>query len=102
MFCCALLCVHRLDGEERAGCFALFVFLVSPDWCIWLFLTTQRVCLQIVIAVFPDHIHLLFLPFFRSNSGFVSSLCRACTGPALWCTLKYSVLSSNVFDLLGY
>ena len=34
-----LLCValfafwfcHHLDGEERAGCFALFVFLVSPD-----------------------------------------------------------------------
>ena len=55
-----------------------------------------------MIVVFPDHIHLLFLPFFRSNSGFVSLLCRAFTGLALWCTLKYSVLSFNVFDLLGY
>ena len=24
----------RPDGEERAGCFALFVFLVSHDYCV--------------------------------------------------------------------
>ena len=24
---------NHLDGEERAGCFALFVFLVSRDYC---------------------------------------------------------------------
>ena len=39
MFCCALLCVHSSFaiismGEERAGCFALFVFLVSHDCCV--------------------------------------------------------------------
>ena len=40
MFCCALLCVHfsianaNLGGKERAGCFALFVFLVSRDYCL--------------------------------------------------------------------
>ena len=38
MFCCALLCVtlfcNHLDGEERAGCFTLFVFLVSLDCCV--------------------------------------------------------------------
>ena len=39
MFCCALLYVHssfcnHLDGEERASCFALFVFLVSCDYCV--------------------------------------------------------------------
>ena len=33
MFCCALLCTH-LDGEERACCFALFVFLVPRDCCV--------------------------------------------------------------------
>ena len=40
MFCCASLYVHSsfaiiLDGEERerAGCFALFVFLVSHECC---------------------------------------------------------------------
>ena len=31
MFCCALLCVPHLDGEERAGCLNLFVFLMSFD-----------------------------------------------------------------------
>ena len=36
LFYCALLCVQyfffkHLDGEERAGCFALFVFLLSHD-----------------------------------------------------------------------
>ena len=39
VFCCALLCLHsrfynHLDGAERAGCFALFVFLVSDDCCV--------------------------------------------------------------------
>ena len=36
MFCCALLCIqylfcNHLDGEETAGFFALFVFLVPRD-----------------------------------------------------------------------
>ena len=40
-YCCALLCVHsifaiRLMREERAGCFALFFFLVSRDCCVTL------------------------------------------------------------------
>ena len=42
MFCCTLLYVHssfifqssHLDWEERVGCFALFVFLVSRDCCV--------------------------------------------------------------------
>ena len=39
MFCCALLNVNssfcnHLDVEERAGFFALFVFLVSRDCCV--------------------------------------------------------------------
>ena len=29
-------CCNHLDGEERAGCFALFVFLVSHDCCVTL------------------------------------------------------------------
>ena len=38
-FCCALLCIQywfcsHIDGEERASCFALFVFLVSCDCCV--------------------------------------------------------------------
>ena len=44
MFYCALLCVHssfaiilmgkRERERERAGCFALFVFLVYRDYCV--------------------------------------------------------------------
>ena len=29
-----ILFLHHLDGKERAGCFALFVFLVSRDCCV--------------------------------------------------------------------
>ena len=46
-------------GEERAGCFALFVFLVSRDCCVAL-PHDATVCLQFVIVVFPYHTHLLF------------------------------------------
>ena len=31
--CAFKFCSHR-DGEERAGCFALFVFYVSYDCCV--------------------------------------------------------------------
>ena len=40
IFCCALLCVHygwqssRWGREKRAGCFVLFVVLVSRDGCV--------------------------------------------------------------------
>ena len=82
LFCCALLCVHSsfeintmgkrelvalrclsswclVIGEERAGCFALFVFLVSRDFCVAL-LHDATGWLQFVIVVFPGHTHLLF------------------------------------------
>ena len=40
MFCFALLCVHSsfaiIFMEERAGCFAKFVFPVSPDLSVTL------------------------------------------------------------------
>ena len=29
-----ILALHHFDGEERAGCFAWFVFLVSRDCCV--------------------------------------------------------------------
>ena len=46
---------------------ALFVatFTIESSWClvivVWLFFPKPRVCLQFVIVVFPDHIHLPFL-----------------------------------------
>ena len=33
MFCMSIFCNH-LDGEERADCFAWFVFLVSRGGCV--------------------------------------------------------------------
>ena len=42
--------------REGTGCFALFFFLVSR--VVWLFIMMPRVCLQIVIVVFPDLTHL--------------------------------------------
>ena len=30
----SILVLHHLDGEERAGCFAWFVFLVSRVCCV--------------------------------------------------------------------
>ena len=51
---------NHLDEDEGAGCFALFVFLVSHDCCVAL-PHDATVCLQFVIVVFPDHTHLLFL-----------------------------------------
>ena len=37
VLCCALLCVHSsfaiISMGKRADCFALFVFLVSHDFC---------------------------------------------------------------------
>ena len=56
-FVCILV-LHYLNGEERAGCFAL---LCLSSGClvivVWLFLTMPWVCLQFVILVFPDHTH---------------------------------------------
>ena len=31
---CSLYFCNHLDGEERSGCFGLFVFLVSRDCCV--------------------------------------------------------------------
>ena len=47
------------------GKIELVVLLGLSCWCLvivlWLFLAVPWVCLQYVIAVFPDHTHLLFL-----------------------------------------
>ena len=41
----------------------LVALLCLPSWClvivVWLFLTMPRVCLQLLLVVFPDHTHLL-------------------------------------------
>ena len=50
---------NHLGGEERAACFALFVFLESSDCCV----APSRGATGLSVVcdcVFPDHSHLLF------------------------------------------
>ena len=51
----------NLDGKERE----LVALLSLSSWCLlmvlWLFLAVPWVCLRVVIVVFSDHSHLLFL-----------------------------------------
>ena len=57
---CPFSICNHLDGEERAGCFAKFVFLPSRRCCVALPHSAMGFQ-QLVIVVFPDHTHLLFL-----------------------------------------
>ena len=65
MFCCTLLYVHSSIAIILMGKRELIALLKLSSWCLvmveWLFLAVPRGCLQFVIVVFPDHIHLLFL-----------------------------------------
>ena len=56
---CPFYFCNHLEEEERAGCLAFIVLqcLVTVN-ILWLFLMVPRVCLQYMIVVFPDHIHL--------------------------------------------
>ena len=64
LLCHFLFCNH-LAGEEKDGCFAFIVFLMSCGcYCsshLCLFLTVPWVGLQCLIVVFPGHAHLLFV-----------------------------------------
>ena len=65
MFCCTLLHVHSSIAIILMGKRVLVDLLNLSSWCLVmverLFLAVQRGCLRLVIAVFPDHTHLLFL-----------------------------------------
>ena len=69
MFCCSLLYVHFSIAIILMGKRKLVALLNLSSWCLVmverLFLAVPWGCLQFVIVVFPDHIHLLFfMPFF--------------------------------------
>ena len=63
---CAVLCVLSRFAIILIGKRELAALLCLSSWCLvivivlWLFRTVQWVGLQCVIAVFPDHTHLLF------------------------------------------
>ena len=65
MYCCTLLYVHYSIAIILMGKRELIALLNLSSWCLVmverLFLTVPRGCLQLVIVVFPDHTHLLFL-----------------------------------------
>ena len=64
MFCCTFLYVHSSIAIILMGKRELIALLNLSSWCLMmveqLFLAVPRVCLPFVIAVFPDHTHLLF------------------------------------------
>ena len=65
MFCCTLLYVHSGVAIILMGKRELIALLGLSSWRLVvvgrLFLAVPRGCLQLVIVVFPDHTHLLFL-----------------------------------------
>ena len=66
MFCCTLLYVHSSIAIILMGKRELIALLNLSSWSLVmverLFLAVPRGCLQVVIVVFLDHTHLLFLP----------------------------------------
>ena len=65
MFCYALLYVLSSFAIGMMEKRELVALLSLSSWClvivVWLFLVVLWFCLQFVIAVFPNHTHLLFL-----------------------------------------
>ena len=59
--CCALLYVPSSFAIILMGKREPVALLSLSSWCLviveWLFLAVSWVCLQMVIAVFPDHTH---------------------------------------------
>ena len=64
MFCCMLLCVRSSIAIILVGKRELVALLNLSSWCLVMvarfFLGVPQGCLRFVIAVFPDHTHLLF------------------------------------------
>ena len=73
MFSCTILYVHSSIAIILMGKRELIALLYLSSWCLVvverLFLAVPRGCLQFVIVVFPDHIHLLF--FSRETNMFL-------------------------------
>ena len=76
LYCCTLLYVLYSIAIILMGKRELIALLNLSSWCLVmverLFLTVPRGCLQLVIVVFPDHTHLLFLSNFAQFSLFES------------------------------
>ena len=71
MFCCTLLYVHSSIAIILMGKRELIALLNLSSWCL---VMVERLFLQFVIVVFPDHTHLLFLFLFCYERDFMLSL----------------------------
>ena len=81
MLFCAFLCFFSgfaiiLMGkrEKKAGCFALFVFLVALDCCVALPHDATGMP-AVLIVVLPDHTHQLFLKPISLLNGPIKLYC---------------------------
>ena len=65
LFCCTLLYVYSSIAIILMGKRDLVALLNLSSWCLvvvgLVFLAVLWGCLRLVIVVFPDHTHLLFL-----------------------------------------
>ena len=61
----SILVLKHLDWEERAGCIAWFVFLVSRDCCVTLPRSAMALSAVCDCAI-PDNTHLLFFSWLPS------------------------------------
>ena len=68
MFCCTLLYVHSCIAIILIGKRELVALLNLSSWCLVMverfFFAVPQGCLRLMIVVFPDHTHLLFLNIF--------------------------------------
>ena len=75
MFSCTLLYVHSSISIILMGKRELVALLNLSSWCIVmierLFLAVPWGCLRLVIVVFPDHTHLLFLHMRQNNADWL-------------------------------
>ena len=75
MFCCTLLYVHSSISIILMGKRELVALLNLSSWCLVmverLFLALPWGCLRLVIVVFPDHTHLLFLQMHQNNADWL-------------------------------
>ena len=75
MFCCTLLYVHSSISIILMGKRELVALLNLSSWCLMmverLFLAVRWGCLRLVIVVFPDHTHLLFLHMRQNNADWL-------------------------------
>ena len=93
MFCYALLCVHSSFTIISMRKRELVALPRLSSWClvivVWLCLTIPRVCLQVVIVVFPDHTHLLFVIYVSFNS--LHTVCNM-HGLSIYQIKRYSIM----------